>query len=98
MRLLRARHDYDDSRPVETQRQPESRPDRRSFEREYLPLLRLHQRFTGSRARRKVNHPGPMKTYIEFSEPERYELHEGPRADARRAALIVCPGVVNRIV
>src|SRR6185295_8576634 len=81
VRLLRARHGPDD-RGV-AQAQPESEPgaDRRGAERKHLPLLRICERPQGGGARGAPREGGPMKSPIhelEFPEPERYELHEGP--------------------
>src|SRR5437660_580931 len=81
MRLLRARYDPGDGRAAQAQPDSEPGANRRSVEREYLSVLRVCKRPQSGAARRATEEGDAMKTPIrepEFTEPERYELHEGP--------------------
>src|SRR5262245_47620154 len=81
MRLLRAGHDPDNCRAAATESKTEPGASRRSFEREPLPMLWLHEHPQSRSARGTTREGGPMKTALrdfEFTEPERYEQYEGP--------------------
>src|SRR5262245_55814695 len=81
MRLLCPGNDHGDGRPAAPQPEADPGADRGRLEREPLSLLRLRERAQGGRARRPNYEGGEMKTSLpelEFPEPERYELHEGP--------------------
>src|SRR5881628_1194619 len=81
MWLLRSGHDHDDGRSFARQPKAESRSNHRGPEREYLPMLRVWEHSQSGPARRAIIEGGQMNTRsheLEFTEPERYELHQGP--------------------
>src|SRR4029077_16763329 len=74
-------HDHDDGRPLETQPGADPRSNHRGPEREPLPMLWLWEH-PQSGPPCRANEPGSEMriefSELEFTEPERYELHEGP--------------------
>src|SRR5262245_61359136 len=81
MWLLRARYDHGHCGPSAPESKAQPGGDRYWTEREPVPLLRLHKRSQGGRTGCSIRPGGEMNSpfdELEFTEPERYELHEGP--------------------
>src|SRR5204863_7055476 len=101
MRLLCAGHDHGDGRVASPQSRADEGGNYFRAERQPLPLLRLRERRQGGGTRGAIDEGGEMKTALpelEFPEPERYELHEGPfyhfEVSRREFVATLCAGLV----